>query len=188
MQAFALASIALWHFAARLAISALLPLSAASAQMPETIAAPGEALVARLHAEGAQIYECKAERPGSSPGNSVSRSPRCSTATRPSAGTMPARTGSSPTAARSRRASAAARPAPRRRTSRCSSSRSRRSAAQAFFPTSRPSSGIDTKGGVAEGACPTAGALLSVPYAADYVFLKKAPLSLLVLPGGFATE
>jgi hypothetical protein len=30
---------------------------------------------------------------------------------------------------------------------------------------------IDTAGGVAEGDCPTAGALRSVPYAADYVFL-----------------
>ncbi len=27
--------------------------------MPEQIAAPGEAVVARVHAEGAQVYECK---------------------------------------------------------------------------------------------------------------------------------
>jgi hypothetical protein len=32
---------------------------------------------------------------------------------------------------------------------------------------------INTKGGVAEGACPTAGAFLSVPYTADYTFLRK---------------
>jgi Protein of unknown function (DUF3455) len=32
----------------------------AQAQIPPAIAAPGEAAVATLHAEGAQIYECKA--------------------------------------------------------------------------------------------------------------------------------
>ncbi|HEX6610090.1 MAG TPA: DUF3455 domain-containing protein, partial [Hyphomicrobiaceae bacterium] len=32
---------------------------------------------------------------------------------------------------------------------------------------------LNTKGGVAEGACETAGVLLSVPYSADYALLKK---------------
>ena len=32
---------------------------------------------------------------------------------------------------------------------------------------------INTQGGVAEGACDKAGAYLSVPYATDYVFLRK---------------
>ncbi len=32
---------------------------------------------------------------------------------------------------------------------------------------------INTKGGVAEGPCDSAGAFLSVPYSADYTFLKK---------------
>src|SRR5262245_2148623 len=36
----------------------------ASAQLPEAIAAPGETIVATLHAEGAQVYECKAEAGG----------------------------------------------------------------------------------------------------------------------------
>jgi hypothetical protein len=35
-----------------------------SAQMPAAIAAPGETVVATLHAEGAQIYECKAGTDG----------------------------------------------------------------------------------------------------------------------------
>jgi Protein of unknown function (DUF3455) len=34
------------------------------AQMPPTLAAPGEAAVATIHAEGAQIYECKADSGG----------------------------------------------------------------------------------------------------------------------------
>jgi hypothetical protein len=32
---------------------------------------------------------------------------------------------------------------------------------------------LNTKGGVAGGQCAAAGALLSVPYSADYTFLKK---------------
>lgn len=34
---------------------------------------------------------------------------------------------------------------------------------------------VNTVGGVAEGACPTAGAFRSVPYAADYMVLKPGP-------------
>jgi len=33
---------------------------------------------------------------------------------------------------------------------------------------------LNTKGGVAEGSCETAGAFQSVPYSADYAFFKKA--------------
>ncbi len=36
----------------------------ASAQMPDAIAAPGEALVTTIHAQGAQVYECKADAAG----------------------------------------------------------------------------------------------------------------------------
>ena len=38
--------------------------SAASAQVPAAIAAPGESAVVTLHAEGAQVYECKAGTDG----------------------------------------------------------------------------------------------------------------------------
>ncbi len=41
----------------------LLPSSIAQAQGPDTVAAPSESLVATVHAEGAQVYECKAMRP-----------------------------------------------------------------------------------------------------------------------------
>src|SRR5262245_61753985 len=46
------------------AITAALPLSAASAQVPEQITVPGETVVTRLHAEGAQVYECKQNSSG----------------------------------------------------------------------------------------------------------------------------
>jgi hypothetical protein len=35
-----------------------------SAQMPAAIDAPGQTMVATLHAEGAQVYECKADTEG----------------------------------------------------------------------------------------------------------------------------
>ena len=33
---------------------------------------------------------------------------------------------------------------------------------------------LDTRGGTAEGPCTVAGALMSVPYSADYAFYRKA--------------
>jgi hypothetical protein len=45
-------------------IAALLAVSTASAQLPDPIAAPGETVVATLHAEGAQVYECKTDAAG----------------------------------------------------------------------------------------------------------------------------
>jgi len=46
-----------------LAVAALLA-SPAAAQVPAAIAAPGEAVVATFHAEGAQVYDCKADASG----------------------------------------------------------------------------------------------------------------------------
>ncbi len=48
-----------------LSLPAILVLAgAASAQVPAAIAAPGESVVVTLHAEGAQVYECKAGSDG----------------------------------------------------------------------------------------------------------------------------
>jgi len=49
---------------------------AGETSLPDAILAPGETIVLTLHAEGAQIYECKAGTDGSSPGPFVSRSRR----------------------------------------------------------------------------------------------------------------
>ena len=43
---------------------AMLAASATSAQIPDAVAAPNEAVVATVHAEGAQIYDCKAGADG----------------------------------------------------------------------------------------------------------------------------
>ena len=44
--------------------AAVLLIDGATAQVPDTIAVPGETVVATFHAEGAQIYDCKADASG----------------------------------------------------------------------------------------------------------------------------
>jgi uncharacterized protein DUF3455 len=39
-------------------------LPASSAEVPDAIAAPGETLVTTIHAQGAQLYECRADATG----------------------------------------------------------------------------------------------------------------------------
>jgi hypothetical protein len=53
-----------WKVLPLSAIAALAGAGATSAQIPPAIAAPGETVVATLHAEGAQVYECKAGADG----------------------------------------------------------------------------------------------------------------------------
>ena len=45
------------------AFAALAPIAVATsaAELPDAIAAEGESIVVQLHAEGAQIYECKSD-------------------------------------------------------------------------------------------------------------------------------
>ena len=84
-----------------LLIAALaLHVDVALAQMPAAVAAPGQAAAVTLHAVGAQIYDCKADKDGKLAW--VFREPiatSCSTAKRSGAIT-PGRAGNSPTAAR----------------------------------------------------------------------------------------
>jgi hypothetical protein len=47
-----------------LSVLAVLSCSQVSAQVPNAIAAPGEVAVATFHAQGAQVYECKAGSDG----------------------------------------------------------------------------------------------------------------------------
>src|SRR5436853_7863779 len=51
------------HVLLALPLLAVLP-GIARAEVPAAIAAPGEAIVASWHAEGAQVYECKAGADG----------------------------------------------------------------------------------------------------------------------------
>jgi hypothetical protein len=49
-----------FRIAAALVILGMMAGSAAGAELPDAIAANGETVVLQVHAEGAQIYECKA--------------------------------------------------------------------------------------------------------------------------------
>ncbi|HEY2617071.1 MAG TPA: DUF3455 domain-containing protein [Acetobacteraceae bacterium] len=50
--------------AAALVLLATITVAMQAAELPDTIAAKGEVVVTQLHAEGAQIYECKADASG----------------------------------------------------------------------------------------------------------------------------
>jgi Protein of unknown function (DUF3455) len=147
---------------------------AAEAPLPETIAAPGETVVA-LHAEGAQVYECKAGADGKLAW--AFREPIATllladgkTAGRHYAGPNWELSDGSAVVGK------AAGNAP--------------GAAPGDIPwlklevVSQRGSGIltgvttvqriHTKGGKFEGSCETAGTYHSAPYSADYVFLRKS--------------
>ena len=148
--------------------------AAQRAQIPAAIAAPEATPVVTLHAEGAQLYECKAggRRQARLGLPRADRVADRSTA-RPSGVIMPARPGNTWAAA----------PSP------ANLPRSSPGATANDIPwlklevASRRGKGmladidiiqrINTSGGALRGACEPAGALRAVPYSADYVFLRK---------------
>jgi Protein of unknown function (DUF3455) len=157
-------------------VTLLVPLSApsiASTQAPDAVAAPGEILIAMTHAEGAQIYECKADI-----GERLVWQFREPIATLLIDGKTAGRHYAGPTWELVDGSTVIGKQIGR---------------AQGATPkdipwlklevTSRRGTGrltdvttiqrLNTKGGVAEGPCSPAGAFLGVPYSADYVFLKK---------------
>src|SRR5438105_2506339 len=146
---------------------------AARAQAPAAIAAPGETVVATLHAEGAQVYECKAGADGKLAwafrepiatllleGKTIGRhyaGPNWehmdgSAIVGKVAGNAPGATPKDIPLLKLEVVS------------------SRGSGALSGVTTVQR---INTVGGRHDGACDKAGALHSEPYAADYVFLKK---------------
>jgi hypothetical protein len=162
------------------AILALLLLSgccvsafAAETPLPDAIAAPGEAVVLSVHAEGAQVYECKAGADGKSAW--VFREPIATlladgkTVGRHYAGpnwelsdgsaVVGKVTGNAPGAAPNDIAWL-----------KLSVVSQRGSGVLTGVTTVQR---INTKGGKLEGACDKAGSFSSAPYSADYVFLRK---------------
>ena len=147
--------------------------SMANAQVPAAIAAPGETVVATWHAEGAQVYECKAGADGKLAwafrepiatllldGKTIGRhyaGPNWehmdgSAVVGKVAGNAP---GATPKDIPLLKLEVIG---------------SRGSGALSGVTTVQR---INTVGGRHEGACDKAGAFHSAPYAADYVFLKK---------------
>jgi hypothetical protein len=151
----------------------ILSLPAAAAEVPDAIAAPGEILVATIHAAGAQIYECKSDSAGR-----LGWQFREPIATLFLAGKTIGRHYAGPNwemtdgsavsgkvAGRAPAASASDIPLLKLEVS------ARRGNGQLSDVSTIQR--INTRGGVAEGACEQAGALLSVPYTADYTFYRK---------------
>jgi uncharacterized protein DUF3455 len=150
----------------------------ASAEVPGAIAAPGEALVATFHAQGAQVYECTADAAGKLvwqfrepiatllvDGKTVGRhyaGPSWelvdgSAVVGKVAGRVP---GATPKNIPLLKLEVV----------------SQRGDSLADVTTIQR---LNSKGGVADGPCEPAGAFLSVPYSADYAFYKKARWSLI---------
>ena len=154
------------------ALSAAVP--TVTAELPAAIAAPGERAIATFHGEGAQVYECKAAADGKLAwqfrepiaslfldGKTVGRhyaGPNWehidgSAVTAKAAGNAPG---------------VSAKDIPWLK---LAVSANRGSGVLSGVTTVQR---INTQGGQLEGACDQVGAFQSVPYAADYVFLKKS--------------
>jgi hypothetical protein len=143
------------------------------AQIPAAIAAPGEAVAATFHAEGAQVYECKAGSDGKL--GWVFREPIATlildgkTVGRHYAGpTWEHADGSAVVGKVS--GSAPGTTADDIAWLKLDVAARRGSGTLAGITTVQR---INTKGGALHGACEPAGALKSAPYSADYVFLRK---------------
>jgi|SRR5580658_3360106 hypothetical protein len=146
---------------------------AAAQSLPDAIAAKGEAVVRTVHASGAQVYDCKAGE-----GGKLTWQFREPIATLVEDGKTVGRHYAGPTwedADGNRVVAKAA--------GRANGATANDIPWLKLEVTDRRGSGaigtattiqrINTKGGQHDGACDSAGALLAVPYAADYVFLRK---------------
>jgi hypothetical protein len=154
-------------------VAALAGAGQARAQMPAAIAAPGEAVAATFHAEGAQVYECKAGNDGQL--SWVFRGPIATlildgkTVGRHYAGpTWEHADGSAVVGKVS--GNAPGMTADDIAWLKLDVSARRGSGTLADVTTVQR---INTKGGALHGACEPAGALKSAPYSADYAFLRK---------------
>ena len=147
--------------------------SAVTAQEPAAIAAPGETIVATLHAEGAQVYECKAGSDGK-----LAWAFREPIATLVLDGKTVGRHYAGPSwehADGSAVVGKAVGNAPGKSAGdipwlKLEVTAHRGSGVLSGVTTVQR---INTAGGVHAGACDKAGAFHSAPYAADYVFLRK---------------
>ena len=155
-----------------LAAAALLA-SPAVAQVPAAIAAPGEAVVATFHAEGAQVYDCKADASGKlawqfrEPIATLLRDG--STAGRHYAGPNWEASDGSVVTGKAAANSPGATPADIPWLKLDVVARRGNGVLSGVTTVQR----INTRGGVVGGACDKAGSFSSAPYSADHVFLRK---------------
>ena len=164
------------RFVRRLIIGFALPVAlagAAAAQMPAGVAAPGETIIVTLHAQGAQVYDCKAGADGKLVW--TFREPIATllldgkTVGRHYAGPNWEHVDGSAVVGKlaGRAPGATPKDIPWLKLE-----VSERRGSGTLSPATTIQR-INTSGGVAEGACDKAGGFLSAPYSTDYVFLKK---------------
>ena len=154
-------------------LSASVSTATAQTPLPDAIAAPGQTAVLTLHAEGAQVYECKAGVDGK-----PLWSFREPIATLLADGKTVGRHYAGPNWEHNDGSAVAAKVA-----GNAPGTTANDIPWLKLEVTSRRGSGvladiatvqrINTKGGKRDGACETAGSFLNVPYSADYVFLRK---------------
>ena len=152
-----------------------LPMSAGAAEtpLPDAIAAAGETIVLSVHAEGAQVYECKAGADGKSAW--AFREPIATlvvegkTIGRHYAGPNWEHSDGSAVVGKAIGDAPGATPNDIPRLKLEVVSRRGNGILSGVTTVQR----INTKGGKIEGACDKAGTFANVPYSADYVFLRK---------------
>ena len=146
---------------------------AAETPLPDAIAAPGETVVLTVHAEGAQVYECKAGADGKLAW--VFREPIATllldgkTVGRHYAGPNWEYSDGSAVAGKAVGNAPGATPKDIPWLKLEVTSHRGSGILSAVTTVQR----INTQGGVHAGACDKAGTFLSAPYSADYVFLRK---------------
>ena len=156
-----------------LLLSAMIGPAWAADTLPDAIAAPGETTVLSVHAEGAQVYECKAGADGKLAW--AFREPIATllvdgkTIGRPSAGPTWEHMDGSAVAAKAigNAPGATAADIPWLKLEVAS-----RRGSGVLSPVTTVQR-INTHGGKLDGACEAAGSFKSAPYSADYVFLRK---------------
>jgi hypothetical protein len=154
-------------------VSFLLAVSSAQAQLPDIIAAKGETEILKVHAEGAQIYDCKPDSAGKLAwqfrepiatlifdGNTIGK--------HYAGPSWELEDGSTVTGKVAGRAPGAGKDDIPWLKLDVASERG-----QGRLSGITTIQRINTKGGAAEGACTAQGSLLSVPYSSEYIFLKR---------------
>ncbi|MGQ0682823.1 DUF3455 domain-containing protein [Bradyrhizobium sp.] len=149
----------------------------AAAELPESISAPGETLIVTVHAEGAQVYECKADAAGKLAWQF--REPSATllidgkTVGRHFAGPSWELDDGSAVAGKvvARAAGASKADIPLLKLA-ALPQRDR-----GMLAGTTTIQRLNTRGGAAEGPCESTGSMVSVPYAADYAFYRKARAS-----------
>jgi Protein of unknown function (DUF3455) len=156
-----------------LSIAASVVSASAQTSVPPAIAAPGETVVLTLHAEGAQVYECKA-----GPDGRLVFAFREPIATLMVDGKTVGRHYAGPNWEHSDGSAVTAKAAGNAPGTTADDipwlklevTASRGSGVLSGVTTVQR---INTRGGKLEGACDKAGSFKSAPYAADYVFLRR---------------